>query len=140
MSEFGKIDDPVDASFEAWPEEPRDLGQKAGDLALSFSGLDLSTVPATAASSGPEVRVADKRLARELLAFRQEKIRSTISRDLVRIFHRRRTRIGRPNQPPKHPNLMPGLLKLTAADKFFLCGASFLLRSAGTLLCFSATR
>jgi hypothetical protein len=39
MSEFGKIDDPVEASFEAWPEESRGLGEKASDLALSFSGL-----------------------------------------------------------------------------------------------------
>jgi hypothetical protein len=39
MSEFGKIDNPVDASFEAWPEEPGGLGKKANDLALSFGGL-----------------------------------------------------------------------------------------------------
>jgi hypothetical protein len=39
MSEIGKIDDPVDASFEAWPEEPGGLGKKANELALSFSGL-----------------------------------------------------------------------------------------------------
>lgn len=35
----GKIDDPVDASFEAWPEEPGGLGKKANELALSFGGL-----------------------------------------------------------------------------------------------------
>jgi hypothetical protein len=39
MSEFGKIDDPVDASFGAWPEEPSGLGNKANELALSFGGL-----------------------------------------------------------------------------------------------------
>jgi hypothetical protein len=39
MMEFGKIDDPVDASFEAWPEEPGGLGIKANELALSFGGL-----------------------------------------------------------------------------------------------------
>lgn len=39
MSEFGKIDDPVDASFEAWPEETGDLGKKASELALSIGGL-----------------------------------------------------------------------------------------------------
>ena len=35
----GKIDDPVDASFEAWPEESGDLGKKFGELALTFGGL-----------------------------------------------------------------------------------------------------
>jgi hypothetical protein len=35
----GKIDDPVDASFEAWPEEPGGLEKKANELALSFGGL-----------------------------------------------------------------------------------------------------
>ncbi len=35
----GKIDDPVDASFEAWPEDSGDLGKKASDLALSIGGL-----------------------------------------------------------------------------------------------------
>jgi hypothetical protein len=35
----GRIDDPVDASFEGWPDEPKDLGRTFGELALSFSGL-----------------------------------------------------------------------------------------------------
>jgi hypothetical protein len=35
----GKIDDPIDASFEAFPEEPVGVGGKFTDLALSFSGL-----------------------------------------------------------------------------------------------------
>src|SRR5713101_4102122 len=35
----GKIDDPVDKSFEAWPEEQGGLGKKASELALSFGGL-----------------------------------------------------------------------------------------------------
>jgi hypothetical protein len=39
MAEFGKIDDPVDASFGAWPEESGDLGKKASELALSIGGL-----------------------------------------------------------------------------------------------------
>lgn len=39
MTESGRIDDPVDASFEAWPDEPEDLGKTFRDLALSFSGL-----------------------------------------------------------------------------------------------------
>jgi hypothetical protein len=39
MSEFGRIDDPVDASFEAWPDESGATGRSFGELALSFSGL-----------------------------------------------------------------------------------------------------
>jgi hypothetical protein len=39
MTEFGKIDNPVDASFEAWPEDSGGLGKKASELALSFTGL-----------------------------------------------------------------------------------------------------
>lgn len=39
MSKFGKIDDPVDASFEQWPEESQGLGAKASELALTFGGL-----------------------------------------------------------------------------------------------------
>ncbi len=35
----GRIDDPVDASFEGWPDEPSDLGQTFGELALSFGAL-----------------------------------------------------------------------------------------------------
>jgi hypothetical protein len=35
----GKIDDPIDASFEAFPEEPEGLGGKFTELALSFTGL-----------------------------------------------------------------------------------------------------
>jgi hypothetical protein len=34
-----RIDDPIDASFEAFPEEPEGLGRKFGELALNFSGL-----------------------------------------------------------------------------------------------------
>jgi hypothetical protein len=37
--DFGKVDDTVEASFEAWPEEQDDLGKKLGELALSLSGL-----------------------------------------------------------------------------------------------------
>jgi hypothetical protein len=39
MYEFGKIDNPVDASFEAWPEEPGGLGKKFGEIALAFEGF-----------------------------------------------------------------------------------------------------
>jgi len=39
MSESGKIDDPVEASFEAWPEESGTIGAKANELALGFVGL-----------------------------------------------------------------------------------------------------
>jgi len=35
----GRIDDPVDASFEGWPDESEDLGRTVGELALSFSAL-----------------------------------------------------------------------------------------------------
>jgi hypothetical protein len=42
MAEFGKIDNPVEASFEAWPEEPAGLGKKCSDLALAFEGLALT--------------------------------------------------------------------------------------------------
>jgi hypothetical protein len=35
----GKIDDTIDASFEAFPEEPEGLGKKFAELALSFGGL-----------------------------------------------------------------------------------------------------
>jgi hypothetical protein len=35
----GKIDDPADASFEAWPEEPEGLGRTFGELAFSFTSL-----------------------------------------------------------------------------------------------------
>jgi len=41
----GKIDDPVDASFQAFPEETEGLGERFADLALSFGGLVL--LPAT---------------------------------------------------------------------------------------------
>jgi len=41
----GKIDDPIDASENAWPDEPEGLGKKFADLALSFLGLVLP--PAT---------------------------------------------------------------------------------------------
>lgn len=34
-----EIDDPIDASFEAFPEEPEGLGKTFGELALSFAGL-----------------------------------------------------------------------------------------------------
>jgi hypothetical protein len=40
-----KIDDPIDASENAWPDEPDGLGKKFADLALSFLGLVLP--PAT---------------------------------------------------------------------------------------------
>jgi hypothetical protein len=40
MAEFGKIDDPVDASFEAWPAETNNLSEKLTGLALSFGGLE----------------------------------------------------------------------------------------------------
>jgi len=35
----GRIDNPVDASFEAYPEEPEGLEKKSAELALSFTGL-----------------------------------------------------------------------------------------------------
>ena len=35
----GKIDDPVDASFQAFPQEVEGLGAKFAELALSFTGL-----------------------------------------------------------------------------------------------------
>jgi hypothetical protein len=35
----GKIDDPVGAEFDAFPEEPNDLGGKFADVALSLGGL-----------------------------------------------------------------------------------------------------
>lgn len=35
----GQIDDPIDASFEAYPSEPEGLESTFSDLALSFSGL-----------------------------------------------------------------------------------------------------
>jgi hypothetical protein len=35
----GKIDDPIDAAFETFPNEPDGLGSKFADLALSFGGL-----------------------------------------------------------------------------------------------------
>jgi hypothetical protein len=41
----GRIDDPLNASEDAWPEEPEGLGEKFGELALRFLGLVLS--PAT---------------------------------------------------------------------------------------------
>jgi hypothetical protein len=34
-----RIDDPIDASDEAWPEEPEGLGKKFGELALSVGSL-----------------------------------------------------------------------------------------------------
>lgn len=40
MTEFGKIDDPVDASFEAWPEESPNFGEKLGGLALTFATFE----------------------------------------------------------------------------------------------------
>jgi hypothetical protein len=36
---IGKIDDPIDASPEAFPEEPEGLGRKLAELALNFGGL-----------------------------------------------------------------------------------------------------
>jgi hypothetical protein len=39
VAKFGRIDDSVDASFDAWPESTPDLGKKFGELALSFAGL-----------------------------------------------------------------------------------------------------
>jgi hypothetical protein len=39
MTEFGEIDDPVDASFEAWRDDTQGLGGKFGDLSLNVSGL-----------------------------------------------------------------------------------------------------
>jgi hypothetical protein len=35
----GKIDDPVEASFEAWPPDSSDLGERVSNLALSFTGI-----------------------------------------------------------------------------------------------------
>jgi len=36
---LGKIDDPVEASFGAWPDEPPNLGERALGLALQFGSL-----------------------------------------------------------------------------------------------------
>jgi hypothetical protein len=38
----GKIDDPIDASFGAFPEQPEGLGKQFAGLALSFGGLALT--------------------------------------------------------------------------------------------------
>jgi hypothetical protein len=35
----GKIDDPVEASFEAWPPDSPNLGERVSNLALSFTGI-----------------------------------------------------------------------------------------------------
>jgi hypothetical protein len=35
VAEFGKIDNPVEASFEAWQEESEDLGKEFSNLALA---------------------------------------------------------------------------------------------------------
>lgn len=37
---LGKIDDPVDASFQAWPQEEKNLGDALSELALKFTGLE----------------------------------------------------------------------------------------------------
>lgn len=39
MAELGKIDNPVDAAFEAWPDKPGDVGQKAKEVALAVGGI-----------------------------------------------------------------------------------------------------
>jgi len=38
MREDGKIDSPVDAAFEAWPDKPGDVGEKAKEVALAVGG------------------------------------------------------------------------------------------------------
>lgn len=62
MMEFGKIDDPVDASFKAWSDEPEGLGKKCADLALSFTGLVF--LPATVAKILHDQFLPDSRFAR----------------------------------------------------------------------------
>lgn len=64
MAEFGKIDDPVDASFEAWPEESPSIGEKAAEFALSFSGLIFP--PAKILKILKDQFASPKRLARVL--------------------------------------------------------------------------
>ncbi|GEM_PF-2770901 len=39
MADSGKIDNPVDAAFEAWPADPENIGDKVRELALAFGGL-----------------------------------------------------------------------------------------------------
>lgn len=39
MTEFGEIDNPVDAAFEAWPDKPGDVGEKAKEVALAVGGI-----------------------------------------------------------------------------------------------------
>src|ERR1700688_2518459 len=36
----GKIDDPIEASFEAWPPDSPNLGERLSALALRFTGSD----------------------------------------------------------------------------------------------------
>src|SRR5215472_8302439 len=38
VAESGKIDNPVDAAFEAWPDKPGDAGEKAKEVALAVGG------------------------------------------------------------------------------------------------------
>jgi hypothetical protein len=58
----GKIDDPVEASFEAWPEETENLGRKCGELALTFEGF--SFTPAAVAKILRDQFATPKRVAR----------------------------------------------------------------------------
>ena len=58
----GKIDDPVDAEFESFPETPRGLGETFAGLALSFSGLILP--PAAVAKILLDQFQSDKRFGR----------------------------------------------------------------------------
>jgi len=39
MADSGKIDNPVDATFEAWPDRPESIGDQVRELALIFGGL-----------------------------------------------------------------------------------------------------
>ena len=36
---FGKMDDPVEASFEAWQPDSTNLGERLSNLALSLTGI-----------------------------------------------------------------------------------------------------
>ena len=47
MSQFGKIDNPAEASFEAWPQEEKNLGDTLSGLALKFAGFEFGPAKIT---------------------------------------------------------------------------------------------
>ena len=38
MADSGRIDNPIDVAFEAWPDKPGDVGEKAKEVALAVGG------------------------------------------------------------------------------------------------------